>query len=163
MSLNISKSVAKNEFVLAFIWVNTSNAGDAETLSACIDNVQIASAELKRPMDFQANMHCEDSNVVLTWETAMPFHDIEYRKSGEDQWRVISAIPATQGVNQQYAFQLRQEGSYDFRVRGYNTARTDTSAYAMVNNFVFWCVENHVINYVDLGGPNAVCRYGDAD
>ena len=163
VSLNISKSVAKNEFVLAFIWVNTSNAGDAETLSACIDNVQIASAELKRPMDFQANMHCEDSNVVLTWETAMPFHDIEYRKSGEDQWRVISAIPATQGVNQQYAFQLRQEGSYDFRVRGYNTARTDTSAYAMVNNFVFWCVENHVINYVDLGGPNAVCRYGDAD
>lgn len=161
VSLNISKSVAKNEFVLAFIWVNTSNVGDAETLSACVDNVQIASAELKRPSNFQADMHCEDSNVVLTWETALPFHDIEYRKSGEEGWRIISSISATQGINQRFSFKLKQEGSYDFRVRGYNAARTDTSAYASVNNFVFWCVENHIINYIDLGSEKAICRYAD--
>ena len=163
VSLNISKSVAKNEFILAFIWVNASNTGDAETLGACVDNLQIASAELKRPMNLQATMHCADSTLELTWETSLWYHDIEYRKSGEDRWRVMSGIPASQGLTQTFSFQLRQEGKYDFRVRGYNAARTDTSAYASLNNFVFWCIENHVINYVDLNGPNTICRHGDQD
>ena len=161
VSLNLSKTVAKNEFIIAFIWVNASNVGDAPALGACIDNLQIASAELKRPNNLQATMQCEDSNLVLTWETALPFHDIEYRKSGEDRWRVISGIPSAPGLTQRYSFQLRQEGSYDIRVRGYNTARTDTSAYASVNNFVFWCIENHIINYIDLGSPDAICRHAE--
>ena len=161
VSLNISKTVARNEFVLAFIWINSSAAADVKTLGACIDNVQIASAELKRPSNMQATMNCADSNLLLTWETSLPFHDIEYRRVGDPIWRVISDIPASSGINQQYTIKLKQEGSYDFRVRGYNVSRTDTSAYASISNFVFWCVENHIINYVDLGGPNAVCRHAE--
>ena len=163
VSLSLSKTNAKREFVLAFIWVNASHAGDAETLGACVDNLQIASAELKRPMNFQADMHCEDSTVVLTWETSLPFHDIEYRKLGDDRWHIISDIPTTPGLVQTFSFQLKQEGSYDFRVRGYNTTRADISAYTSINNFVFWCPENYAINYIDLTGPNVTCRYSEED
>ena len=161
VSANISKTNAKNEFILAFIWINTSLKTDQEQLGACIDNIQIASAELKRPTNFQANMHCEDSNVVFTWETSLAFHDIEYRKAGEGDWRRISDIPAGGGLTQTFSFQLKQEGSYDFRVRGTNAAKTDTSAYASVNNFIFWCPENHCINYIDLTGPNTECRHDE--
>lgn len=159
VSANISKSNAKNDFVLAFIWVNASQKTDVEGLGACIDNIQIASAELKRPTKFQAEMQCEDSNVVLTWETSLAFHDIEYRKTGESDWRRLSDIPSGSGLTQTFSFKLKQEGSYDFRVRGTNVAKTDTSAYASINNFVFWCPENHCINYIDLTGPNTVCRH----
>ena len=161
ISISIGKSTSKSEFVLAFIWVNASHATDLEAVGACVDNIQIASAELKRPMNFQANMHCEDSNVVLTWETSLAFHDIEYRKTGDDTWRLLSGISANAGITQTYSFKIKQEGSYDFRVRGCNQSQTDTSAYASINNFVIWCIENHCINYVDLTGPDTECRHSE--
>ena len=161
VSLNLSKSTSKNEFIIAFIWINASHSTDPELLGACVDNIQIALAELKRPTNMSATMQCEDSMVVLNWETSLAFHDVEYRKTGSNDWRCMSDIPANAGLQQNFSFRLKQEGSYDFRVRGYNVSRMDTSAYATINNFVFWCPENHCINYIDLTGPNTECRHGE--
>lgn len=161
VSISLSQSAVLEEFVLAFIWINASHDTDPVQLGACVDNLQIASAELKRPFDLQATMHCEDSTVMISWESSLPSHDIEYRKTGSGTWRKFSDIPATSGLNQSYSFVIKQEGSYDFRVRGYNVSRTDTSAYASLNNFIFWCFDNHCINYIDLNSPTVVCRHDE--
>lgn len=165
-SISLSKNNAQHEYVLAFIWQN-ANIDDPEqctpgALGACIDNIQIASSALPRPSSLSADMQCEDSTLLLTWTSPLAFFDVEYRNTNEPTWRKLTNLPASDNVNQVHtcAISMREEGNYHIRVRGCNAAKTDTSAYASLNNVVYWCPDNHCINYITLEGENVECRAG---
>lgn len=163
ITATINNAGLKKEWILAFVWVNNNKDADACMIGACIDNIQIASATISRPANLQAEMRCEDSTLMLTWESSSAFHNIEYKSVNEDTWHKLKGRPAQEGLSQKDSISFRQEGKYNIRVQGFNASRTDTSAYATLNNIVFWCPENHCINYIDLEGPDTECRYGDGN
>lgn len=166
VSISLSNSASQYEYVLAFVWINSWNDPDAcgaGTIGACIDNIQIASADLRRPYNLSAYPNCEDSSLVLSWQTTLASFDIEYRNVNENVWRRLTNIPATNTTIQTRSIKMTQEGNYNIRIRGCNVAKTDTSAYASINNIVYWCPENHCINYVLLEGDGVECRTGSYD
>lgn len=162
-SISLGPSTAKSNYVLAFIWVNTNINKDSCRLGACIDNIQIASSLLPKPAELTAEMHCADSTITVSWQSTLSVFDIEYKNVNAAQWRRISNIPATDDAVQTYAIPMRyEEGSFNIRVRGYNGSG-EASAYTSLNNVVYWCPDNHCINYIDLYGPNTECRTGGRD
>lgn len=161
VSINLSASASARNYILAFIWVNNNTDPEACRLGACIDNIQIASAELKRPAALEADIVCEDSTLHLSWQSTLFFFDIEYRNINDPAWRRLTNVPATDNTVQSYSVKIKQEGNYTIRVRGYNANKTDTSAFAAISNVVYWCPDNHCINYINLTGEDVECRYGD--
>ncbi len=160
-SISLGPTTAKVNYALAFIWVNANIDKDSCRLGACIDNIQIASSLLPKPVELTAEMHCEDSTILVSWQSTLSTFDIEYKNVNAAQWRRISNIPASDNAVQTYAIPMRyEEGSFNIRVRGYNSSG-DASAYTSINNVVYWCPDNHCINYIDLTGPNTECRYGN--
>lgn len=160
ITATINNAGLKKEWILAFVWVNNNKDADACTMGACIDNIQIASADIARPANLQAEMRCEDSTLILTWTSSAAFHDIEYKNVNEETWHRLTGRP-NQGNSQIDSIPLRHEGSYNIRVIESNASKTQTGPYAALNNVVFWCPENHCVNYIDLEGPDVECRYGD--
>ncbi len=159
--VNISHKNSKEELILAFIWINTSSAQAAQNMGACIDNIQIASANVKRPYNLTANVNCEDSSIVVKWKTTLSYHAVEYKFSKETTWtHGFSGLIAADDTIQTCVIPYREEGSYDIRVRGASASQKDTSGYACVSNIIVWCPENHCINYVDLHSPDVVCTAG---
>lgn len=161
VSVNLSATSAKRNYILAFIWVNANQKSDSCRLGACIDNIQIASSDLKRPTALAAEVHCEDSTLLLSWESTLFGFDVEYRNVKDNFWRRLTNLPAADSTVQTCALQMKYEGNYNIRIRGYNETKTDTSAYASLNNVVYWCPDNHCINYIDLTGDDVECRYGN--
>ena len=160
-SISLGATTAKSNYALAFIWVNANIDKDSCRLGACIDNIQIASSLLPKPTELTAEMHCMDSTITVSWQSTLSTFDIEYKNVNAAQWRRISNIPASDNAVQTYAIPMRyEEGSFNIRVRGYNSSG-DASAYTSINNIVYWCPDNHCINYIDLTGPNTECRYGN--
>ena len=162
-SISLGATTAKSNYALAFIWVNTNIDKDSCRLGACIDNIQIASSLLPKPTELKAEMHCEDSTIIVSWQSILSVFDIEYKDVNAAQWRRISNIPASDNAVQTYVIPMRyEEGSFNVRVRGYNSSG-DASAFTSLNNVVYWCPDNHCINYIDLTGPNTECRTGGRD
>ncbi len=157
-SINISATQAQQDYILAFVWVNAQKDSVENRLGACIDNLQIASATIKKPTNLQAEVHCEDSTLLLTWQSGLAYHDIEYKDANATLWRHITNIPAATGSAQSYRLPVRMEGSYSIRIKGYQARGGEASAYTALNNVVYWCPDNHCINYIDL--TDATCRYG---
>lgn len=157
-SISVSAANAQQDYMLAFVWINSQQDSVESRLGACIDNIQIASATIKKPTNLQAEAHCEDSTIVLTWESTSAYHDIEYKDVNSALWRRITNIPATTGSAQTYRLPIRMEGNYSIRIKGYQTRGGEASAYTALNNVLYWCPDNHCINYIDL--TEATCRYG---
>lgn len=160
-SISINSSSLNTNFALAFIWANNNTEEDSCRLGACIDNIQIASATIKKPTNMTAEMHCEDSTLVVSWKSNSSVHDLEFKSSNATIWSKITNIPASEDTIQTYAIPMREEGNFSIRIRGYRG--TELSAYTSLNNVVYWCPDNHCINYIDLTGPDTECRYGGMD
>jgi len=171
VSVNATNS-AKN-FAIIFIWVN-ANTQEVSNTSIAIDNFQINSAAIKKPENLIVYPHCEDSTLIVTWETsgAANEFDIQYRKVGETGWtHGVSGITEgpdgfsrEDGTRCSYSLKRILEGSYDVRIRSafYDPEENKTlrSNYVYATNILVYCPENHCINYVDLYGPNVVCTWG---
>ena len=172
VSVNAANS-AKN-FAFVFIWVNSNTQDSIGRTSIAIDNFQINSAAIKKPENLIVYPHCEDSTLIVTWETsgAANEFDIQYRKVGETGWtHGVSGITEgpdgftrEDGTRCSYALKRILEGSYDVRIRSafYDPEENKTlrSNYVYESMILVYCPENHCINYVDLYSPNVVCTWG---
>ena len=160
----VSSRNSQLNWVIVFIWANSNINKDNVKVGGCIDNLQIASATIRKPTNVQVEPHCEDSTLHVTWESASSFFAVEYRLQGSSTWRRADGL--TRGVqyfdrvgnNCSYDLQRIKEGSYDVRVK--SALGNDTSAYATCNNIVMYCPDNHCINFLDLDNPNLVCTWG---
>lgn len=160
-SISINSAKLNTDFALVFIWANNNTEQDSCRMGACIDNIQIASANIKKPTNMTAEMHCEDSTLIVSWKSNAPVHDLEIKSSNATLWRTFTNIAASDDTIQTYVIPMREEGNFSIRIRGYRGQ--ETSAYTTLNNVVYWCLDNHCINYIDLTGPNTICRYGASD
>lgn len=159
-SVSVNHKNSSLPFVLCFLWVNQNKDTNAVDMGACIDNIQISSARVRKPWNVSADINCEDSTVVLTYNSTLTWHDIEYKNINDSVWKRVTNIPANDTeMLQTYSLSLKSEGFYNIRIRGANNSRQDTSAYSYAPNITFWCPQNHCINYIDLDA--AECRYGN--
>ena len=159
-NINLSAALANQEFVLAFIWVSNYAEDKAGSLGACIDNLQIAKA-IPKPTDVKVEPRCEDSTLLITWQSSLSRFNIEYKNINSDRWRHVNGIDDI-GLTHSYALGPLPEGAYDVRIKGSQmlNGQADTSVYACVSNTIMYCPDQHCINYVDLHDPNTVCTYG---
>ena len=172
VSVNAANS-ARN-FAIVFIWVNSNQQDSIGRTGIAIDNFQINSAAIKKPENVIVYPHCEDSTLIVTWETsgAANEFDIQYRKVGETGWsHGVSGITEgpdgftrEDGTRCSYSLKRILEGSYDVRIRSafYDPEENKTlrSNYVYVSQILVYCPENHCINYVDLYSPNVTCTWG---
>ena len=170
---SIGAAASNNNFVFVFIWVNSNSNDSLGLTSIAIDNFQINSASIKRPENVKVYPQCEDSSLVVTWETtgAASEFDIQYRKVGEESWThgrtgIMEGMEGftRDGSTCTYAVRPILEGSYDVRIRsGYydsETSQTLHSNYAYESLILVYCPENHCVNYIDLDDPDVVCTTG---
>lgn len=166
--IRISSKNSQLNWVIAFIWVNNNTDANISRVGACIDNIQIASATIRKPSELQVVPVCDDSTMHVTWESASNYFVVEYRKIGSSTWRRSDGLTEgveffeKNGTSCSYDLQRVLEGTYDVRVKSALIGGTlnDTSAYAQVNSVIMFCPYNHCINYMDLDNPLLECTYG---
>lgn len=151
-SLRVSSN-GKSTYRLFFVW---SSANMDSTLvmpmGACIDNIQICSANCAKPTKITTTSSCD--SIIVNWEGTSEKYQFQYRKRGR-KWNT----PITYYANTCVLKNI-EEGLYDFRVRGICND-VDTSAFAYLNSTPVFCPENHCINYVNLTDSLSVtCTYG---
>ena len=173
-NVNVKSSLSSAPFTFLFIWVNSNQQDSVGRSSIAIDNFVITSAAISKPENLVVYPHCEDSTLIVTWETsgAANEFDIQYRKVGENGWtHGVSGITEgpdgftrENGTQCTYALKRILEGSYDVRIRSayYDPEENKTmrSNYVYESSILVYCPENHCVNYVDLYGPNVVCTWG---
>jgi len=164
-NLSVAGAYSGYTYAILFVWVN-DNASDTVTRSSiAIDNVVINSAALKKPTNLDVIPQCEDSTMLVTWESGLHEFDVEYRAKGESNWRrssgLMEGMPGfsrTDGTKCSFVLTRILEGGYDVRVRG--KADGLYTGWIYKTNILVYCPENHCINYIDLYSPNVVCTYG---
>ena len=140
---------------LAFVW---KNDGDSiyPPLAACVDNIQITSADCTPPSGLSVDARCD--TVDVSWSGTSEKYTLEYRQNGTSQWRQINNIYNSTS----YRIEGIEEGIYDFRVRGVCND-TVVSAWDTRTGVLVFCADNHCINYVDLvNNQNVTCWVGTA-
>ncbi len=144
---------------LFFAWTNANNDTTlAMPVAACIDNIQITTANCLQPISIDATSSSD--SIIVSWEGASEKYVFEYRKRGSQKWNILSGIYQSEGSQTtSVVLEGMDEGAYDFRVRGVCND-VDTSAYRYLNSYVMFRPEKHCINYVDLQSPDVVCTYG---
>ena len=162
----VASTYSTLNWAIVFIWVN--NYKDTALLnntSMAIDNFQINSASLKKPTNLVVVPQCDDSTMLVSWESGLDEFDVEYRKTGETSWRRASGLTdgmdgftRTDGTKCSYTLPRILEGSYDVRVRGGSDGLRTSYVYKTL--VLVYCPENHCINYIDLHNPNVVCTTG---
>ena len=169
--LSVGRNLSGQVYAFVFVWVNNKTEEHAET-SIAIDNFQINTAAIEKPTNVVVYPHCEDSTLLVTWESGLPEFDIQWRKVGETTWThgVSGVMQGAGGFSREdgshctYSIKRVLEGSYDVRLRGKYTDEEDNSVmwtnYIYTSNILVYCPENHCVNYVDLYGPNVTCTYG---
>ena len=171
----VSRANSQRNFVFIFVWTNSNTKDSTGLSSVAIDNFQINSAAVKKPMNVAVYPQCEDSSLLITWETngAANSFDIQYRKTGETDWvHGVSGISEGTdgyekegGTNHSYKLKPILEGSYDVRIRSAyydeQTNQTLRSNYTYESGIFVYCPDNHCINYVNLYGQNVTCYYGE--
>jgi len=164
--VSVSGANSNNTFMFVFIWANSNTRDSVANTSIAIDNFQINSAAIAKPENLVVYPHCEDSTLIVTWESGLPEFDIQYRKTGDLNWSYtiggiaegMEGFTKEDGTRCSYTIKRILEGSYDVRVRGkHEELRTN---YVYESQILVYCPENHCVNYVDLYGPNVVCTYG---
>lgn len=174
-SVGVTSGNSSKNFVFLFIWVN-QNSQTTDTIgnsSIAIDNFQINTNAISKPNKVQVYPHCEDSTLLVAWESNQPEFDIQYRQVGDVDW-----VRGVQGINDytpgfvrtngdQCEFYIPKilEGSYDIRIRSSyyddETSKTYHSNYVYVSQVLVYCPENHCINYIDLyDAARVTCTYG---
>ena len=177
VSLNpvgIPANKSSKVFTFLFIWVNANQQDSVKNTSIAIDNFQINSNQIEKPANLNAYAQCEDSTMLVTWESDLAWFDIQYRKVGDPNWGSgISGITEDptgggfireNGTDCSFVLKRILEGSYDVRIRGkYIDPETNDelrTGYVYKSNILVYCPDNHCVNYVDLHGPNVKCTYG---
>ncbi|MBR6115911.1 MAG: hypothetical protein IKP93_00365, partial [Paludibacteraceae bacterium] len=125
--VSVNAANSQRNFAIVFIWVNSNQQDSLGRTSIAIDNFQINSAAIKKPENVIVYPHCEDSTLIVTWETsgAANEFDIQYRKVGETGWtHGVSGITEgpdgftrEDGTRCSYSLKRILEGSYDVRIR----------------------------------------------
>ena len=158
----ITSMTAAREYVLAFIWINRNTNANACDLGACIDNIQIGKALSAKPKNLSAEINCEDSTFHVVWESTLPQFELQYKFSSETEWkRKISIVPDADETSPYHRdVAMQYEGNYDFRVRAFQKDGSDPSIWTYSRNNIFWCPDNHCVNYVNLWGGDVECRSG---
>ncbi len=174
-TVSVNAINSQKNFVFLFIWINkNSQANDTVPKSSiAIDNFQINSSAITKPTNVRVYPQCEDSTLLVTWESSQSEFDIQYRSLGELDW-----TKGIQGINDytpgftreggdkcSFAIPKILEGSYDIRIRSSyyeeEESKTYHSNYVYVSQILVYCPENHCINYVDLyDSARVVCTYG---
>ncbi len=165
--VRVSGANSQYTFAIVFIWVNNNRDENVLQTGICIDNLQIGSAAYKKPQNMNVVPACEDSTLLVSWESGAPLTwEIHYRKVGTDTWRVLDGLndnaygfERKDGIYCSYKIQRVPEGAYDVRVRGI-AAAGDMTNFVYKNNVLVYCPDNHCINYIDFYGPNVECTYG---
>ncbi len=151
-SLNMRPGEVKK---LVFVWINEGgHTEDERRLAACIDNIQITSADCPMPTPLVINDGCDSTEI--TWHGSMgSSYTLEYRLTDAPTWNIVNNLTTTS-----YAIPRLQEGIYDFRVR--SNCGTEVSAYQSVYSTLVFCPDNHCINYIDLESEDITCFIGYA-
>ncbi|MBO4519479.1 MAG: fibronectin type III domain-containing protein [Paludibacteraceae bacterium] len=163
-NLGVSSNNSKVPFALVFIWVNANTNPSIKQTGICIDNLQIASARVKKPQNVVATPMCQDSSLLVEWESTQSEFEVQYRKVGNDTWRRADGIVddvdgfSRDGLHCSYVLQRIAEGTYDVRVRG--VWKDTVSNFSYHNLVLVYCPENHCVDYLTLEGPNVDCTYG---
>lgn len=164
--LNVSASNSKLPFAIVFIWVNNNIDENVKRSGICIDNLQICSAWAKKPQNVVAESVCEDSTILVSWESASPYFEVQYRQIGTSTWRRADGLTndvdgfTRNGIECSYRIQRVAEGSYDIRVRGRDRSGTEYTSFVYHNQLLVYCPENHCVNFMDFDSPNVECTYG---
>lgn len=169
------KKNTQQSFYFIFVWTNSNTKDSTGLSSLAIDNFQINSDAVKKPKNVSVYPQCEDSSLLITWETtgAANSFDVQYRKTGETVWaHGVSGISEgtegytrTDGNKHAYVLKPILEGSYDVRIRSAyyddQTSQVLRSNYVYESGIFVYCPDNHCINYVNLYGDNVTCYYGE--
>lgn len=143
---------------LAFVWRNAITDSIHNPLAACLDNIQITSADCTPPSNLTLEAKCD--TVVARWRGTSEKYVLEYKQNGTDRWVLVGNV-----YNKtEYVVAGIDEGIYDFRVRGICND-TILSAWNTRNGVVVFCPENHCLNYTVLSHKEnkaVQCYVGDA-
>ena len=164
--LKINPAYSSYTWTIVFLWENDNQVDSLSRTSIAIDNVQINDASLKKPRNVQALPICEDSTIIVSWESEQTEFEVQYRAVGTSKWTRFSGISTEyetegferDGNNCSYVIKPVVEGTYDVRVRA--LAGELTTAYVYKTLILVYCPDNHCINYLDLYGANVTCTYG---
>lgn len=163
--LRVSPSRSRIPFAIVFIWVNNNTNQELQQTGICIDNVQIGSATIKKPQNVVVEPICEDSSMLVSWESGASEFEVQYRTVGSSTWRRadgltdgVEGFTRTNGTQCSYILQRIKEGSYDVRVQA--KAAGIVSNWTYENLILVYCPENHCLNYLSFDSPDVVCTYG---
>lgn len=153
---NASMSLSSNgtsTYRLFFAWSSSNKDTTlAIPMGACIDNIQICSANCAKPTKIEVDATCD--TLWIAWKGTSEKYSLEYRRRGK-KWSVPTIY-----YTESCVITGVEEGLYDFRVRGICNG-VDTSSYTYLSSVPLFCPENHCLNYVALDDSvNVVCSYG---
>lgn len=164
--VRVSSNNSNYPFAIVFIWVNSYIGESAQRSSICIDNLQIGDATLKKPTKLTVEPICDDSVLMVSWESGLSEFEVQYRKVGTSTWRRQDGITdgvegfTRDGLKCSYPLHRIGEGSYDVRVQGKNESGSIRTNFTYKNQILVYCPENHCIDYLNFSSPNLVCTYG---
>lgn len=139
-----------------FAWVNNNTDQTVQAIGACVDNIQMTSANCKRPTNITYNTITCDS-IFVSWTGSSAEYELQYRQAGSNYWHKVIGIPG--GVTSGTILEGMDESSYDLRVRG--ICAPDTSAWTYIQNITVYCPDNYCFNYLNLHDTSIVtCTYG---
>ena len=163
--LRVSPARSRLPFAIVFIWVNNNTNPDLQQTGICIDNVQIGDATIKKPQSLTVEPICEDSTMLVSWESGASEFEVQYRAVGSSTWRRadgltdgVDGFTRVNGTQCSYILQRIKEGSYDVRVQA--KAGDIVSNWTYENHILVYCPENHCLNYLEFNSPDVVCTYG---
>ena len=169
--VNVNSTYSAMPFAIVFIWTNNNRSDTIPKSSIAIDNLQINSANIKKPLNLQVFPQCDDSTMLVTWESPLGEFDIEYRKTGATSWNkahgLVDGAPGfTRTGSSECSYVLTRilEGTWDVRIRAVSR---DKSASVLRTSYVYktqtlvYCPDNHCVNYIDIHDTSrVVCTYG---
>lgn len=163
--IQVSSSNSQQVFAIVFVWVNNNTDETVIRSGICIDNIQIGDATFKKPENVQAEAVCEDSVMLVSWESGLTEFEVQYRQVGTSTWRRadgltdgVDGFTRTNGIYCSYRLQRIKEGAYDIRVCG--KSGDIVTIYTYKNQYLVYCPENHCVDYLDFTNPNVECTYG---
>lgn len=170
--VSVSGNNSKNTFVFVFIWANGNTKDSLHISSIAVDNFQINSNSIAKPENVNAYPQCEDSTLLVKWESTAGEFDIEYRATGAASWSKASGLvdgapdfsrEGTTASECSYVLKRILEGTYDIRIRaisrdGNVMLRT---SFVYLTQVLVYCPDNHCINYIAIDdSTRVICTTG---
>lgn len=170
--VNVNTTYSAMPFVIMFIWANNNRTDTIPKSSMAIDNLQINSANIKKPTNVQVYPQCDDSTMLVTWDSPLGEFDIEYRVAGATSWNkahgLVDGSPGfkrTGSSECSYILTRILEGTWDVRVRA--VSRNNATGSVLITSYVYktqtlvYCPDNHCVNYINIHDTTKVtCTYG---